>query len=117
MNNIREYFKKLKAKQKLGKTLEEVLQVEMGKNSLPLSDTPIIKTNNDIYVVIDKTKICTAYKTFTKCFLMQSSRGNQYIMVGYHYDGNCILRKSNKKIEKQRHTWQNGNLCTICLQK
>ena len=24
-------------------------------------------------------------------FPKQSSRGNQYILVGYHYDSNCIL--------------------------
>ena len=27
---------------------------------------------------------------------MRSSRGNQYILVGYHFDGNCIYGKAVK---------------------
>ena len=48
------------------------------------------------YVIINKNDICTAYTDLTGRFPMRSSRGNQYILVGYHYDGNCIYGTSIK---------------------
>ena len=42
------------------------------------------------YVIINKNDICTAYTDLTGRFPMRSSRGNQYILLKYHYDGNCI---------------------------
>ena len=39
---------------------------------------------------------------------MRWSKGNQYILVGYHYDGNCILEKSIKDRKSGTFTaaWQ-----------
>ena len=96
IQNIREYFKKLKAKQKPGQTVEEVLQVEIQEDSFPESETPNIKTNDVVYAVINRNEICTAYTDLTGRFPMRSSRGNQYISVEYHYDGNYILGKAIK---------------------
>ena len=61
------------------------------KDYFPTSLTPNKKTNKVAYVVIDQKEISTAYKDLTGRFPVRSSRGNGYIMVGYHYDANCIL--------------------------
>ena len=47
-------------------------------------------TNEVAYMLIDKKELSTAYTDLTGRFPMRSSRGNQYILIGYHYDANCI---------------------------
>ena len=98
----------MKAKQKPGQTLEEVLHVDIQEDTFPQSETPNMKTNDVVYAVINRNEICTAYTDLTGRFPMQSSRGNQYILVGYHYDGNCILEKAikDRKAGTLTATWQ-----------
>ena len=43
------------------------------------------------YVLINKDNIKTAYQDLTGRFPIKSSRGNEYILIGYHYNANCIL--------------------------
>ena len=61
----------------------------------PLPDpAPHLKTNDVIYALID-----TKDKTFmdlTGRFPHCSSRGNEYIMIAYHYDSNAIIGKAIK---------------------
>ena len=82
--------------------------MELKNDSLPTSDSPNVKTNEVAYEIINKTAICTAYTDLTGRFPMRSSRGNQYIMVGYHYDGNCILGKviKDRKSSTLTAAWQ-----------
>ena len=40
--------------------------------------------------------MCTTHTDLSGRFPMRSSRGDQYILVGYHYDGNCIYGKAVK---------------------
>ena len=47
---------------------------------------PNIKTNNIIYLVTD-----LAYSDLTEKFPVQSSRGNNYVLVTYYPDSNSIL--------------------------
>ena len=83
-------------KQQKGKSMETVLNKEILHDSFPPSPVPNIKSNDVAYVIIDKKDICTTYTDLTGRFPMRSSRGNQYILVGYHYDGNCIYGKAIK---------------------
>jgi len=55
------------------------------------SDLPNIKTKSVCYVLIQPNYISTAYIDLTGRFPKKSSRGNEYILVGYHHDGNCVL--------------------------
>ena len=57
---------------------------------LPVSNTTD-KINKVAYVLINKDNIKTAYQDLTGRFPIKSSRGNEYILIGYHYDANCIL--------------------------
>ena len=49
------------------------------------------KTNQVVYVLIDKNNLKTAYQDLTGRFPIKSSRGNEYILIECHYDANCIL--------------------------
>ena len=93
-SKIREHLKKLRAKKKKGETLEDVLKRELLEHNFPTPDEPNVKTKEVIYAIIDKKEISTAYTDLTGRFPLRSSRGNQYILVGYHYDGNCMLIQS-----------------------
>ena len=43
------------------------------------------------YSIINREEMVTAYKNLTGRFPVRSTMGNEYILVGYHYDANCIL--------------------------
>ena len=98
----------LRAKQKKGEPLEEVLKRELLQDQFPTPDQPNVKTQHVIYVIIDKNTISTAYTDLTGRFPMRSSMGNQYILVGYHYDGNCILGHAvkDRKATTLTAAWQ-----------
>ena len=49
------------------------------------------KTNVVCYAIIQPEHISTAYIDLTGRFPKKTSRGNEYILVGYYHDGNCIL--------------------------
>ena len=49
------------------------------------------KTHHVVYSLATKPGETVAYTDLTGCFPYASSRGNQYIMVAYHYDANAIL--------------------------
>ena len=57
----------------------------------PPSPAPNVKTNQVAYVLIDRKEISTAYHDLTGRFPIRSSQGNEYVMIGYHFDANYIL--------------------------
>ena len=69
----------------------DVLKDDIFQDSFPISPLPNQKNNDVAYMVIDKGELSTAYTYLTGQFPSQSSRGNKYILVGYHYDENYIL--------------------------
>ena len=48
-------------------------------------------TNDVAYSIVYITPKNVAYTDLTGRFPYRSSRGNEYILVLYHYDGNAIL--------------------------
>ena len=78
-------------KRKIGQTVEDVLSQDMHLDNHPDSDVPNNKSNEVMYVIINREEISTAYQDLTGRFPQRSSRGNEYILIGYHYDANCIL--------------------------
>ena len=47
-------------------------------------------------MVVDRKELTTAYTNLMGRFPQRSSRGNAYVLIGYHYDGNSILSKAIK---------------------
>ena len=57
----------------------------------PVLPTPNQQVKEVAYVLLQRKDFCTAYQDLTGRFPVRSSSGNEYILVGYHYDANCIL--------------------------
>ena len=61
------------------------------QDHLPESPTPNKKNHQVTYILIDKDELNTSYQDLTGRFAMKSTQGNEYILIGYHYDSNCIM--------------------------
>ena len=57
----------------------------------PEPPAPNMKSNDVAYIVIDKKELSTAYHDLTGRFPIRSRSGNEYIIIAYHYDANCII--------------------------
>ena len=108
MDKLRERLKRMKARTTKEKTLEEVFIEELDEDSFPQSPVPNIKTNDVAYILVNKNELSTAYTDLTGRFPMRSSRGNQYILIGYHYDANCIygIAIKDRTAATLTTTWQ-----------
>ena len=85
----------------------EVLLKALDKDSFPVSLNPNVKTNDVAYMVTNRKEISTAYTDLTGRFPCKSSRGNEYVLVAYHYNDNTILGRSmkNRKAKTITATW------------
>ena len=90
METIRLKLERLKAQIKPGASLSDALVQDMHDDTFPTSDQPNMKKHEVVYSIIQDNSI-TAYTDLTGRFPYRSSRGNEYILVGYHYDSNAIL--------------------------
>ena len=66
------------------------------------------KTNDVVYIIINHDDMVTGYMDLTGRFPQRSSRGNNYILVGYHYDANAITANAikDRTATSITHTWQ-----------
>ena len=68
----------------------------------PQSDTPNKKTNDVLYMLVDDADgMSRAYTDLTGRFQYRSSRGNEYVLVAYHYDANAILATPVRNRQKE----------------
>jgi len=74
----------------LQSTKASVLKDALDEDFFPPSDTPNLKTNDTVYAMVDPSKMGSASMDLTGRFPYTSRRGNQYVLVGYHYDANYI---------------------------
>ena len=68
-----------------------IVQRSVPEDMHPASPTPNTREHRVAYGVVNKEELVTAYKDLTGRFPIRSTAGNEYILVGYHYDANCIL--------------------------
>ena len=73
------------------------------------SPTPNTKNHQVAYILIDKDKLNTAYQDLTGRFPMRSNQRNEYTLIGYHYNSNCIIVNQVKNQTAQVLTteWEN----------
>ena len=57
----------------------------------PKAPTPHKKCNQVAYILINQNDLLAAYQDLTGRFPVKSLGGNEYVLVGYHYDANCII--------------------------
>ena len=76
-----------------GTSLKEVVEKDIQDDVFPKSNIPNARKNEVIYFFQDMNSARLDYTDLTGRFHYQSSRGNKYVVVAYHYDGNVILIK------------------------
>ena len=78
-------------KQGLQLTKKQTKQEELTNidDYFPSSESPNLKTNKVCYVIIDPQKDI-AFMDLTGKFPRKSSRGNEYLLIGYYYNANHI---------------------------
>ena len=76
------------------KTQQKALVVQ---TSTPTQETTYTTHTNEVaYVLINREQLSTGYFDLTGRFPQKSSRGNEYILVGYHYNADAILATAIK---------------------
>jgi hypothetical protein len=67
------------------------MHIPSNDDHFPPSPSPNIKCNEVAYAIINRADMSVGYMDGTGRFPQRSSRGNEYILIGYHFDGNAIL--------------------------
>ena len=91
LEKITNKWEKLKKQCKHGETMKDTLNQDVLEDKFPPSPSPNIKTNDVVYTIIEAEDAISGHFDLTSRFPQRSSRGNQYLMAGYHYDANSIL--------------------------
>ena len=88
--------------------LQQLLQSDSNQDFFPPSDALNIRTNCVIYQVFSTDPTGLGYTDLTGRFPYCSSRGNEYIFLGYHYDANAILAlpNPNRQAPTLVNTWK-----------
>ena len=77
------------------------------------SAKPNVKTQQVVYFLSTADSLGLAYSDLTGKFPVQSSRGNNYLLVGYHQDANAILVEPliNRQAQTIVTAWSTLNAC------
>ena len=91
---------------------QKTTDISYEQDHFPPSPTPNVKSNSVAYLILNTDEVSTGYIDLTGRFPRRSSRGNEYILVGYHDDGNAILAapikdRTANTITKAWHTMHN----------
>ena len=86
----------LKKKANISQPMAYIIHLGIIKYAFPSSEEPNNKINEVAYVIVEVKPKNVAYIDFTGRFPYRSSRGNKYILVGYHYGDNAISAESLK---------------------
>ena len=82
-------------------TIKNNTQTSSKKENFPESLDPNIKTNKVVYFLLSADQLGLSYLDLTGKYPVQSSRGNNYILIGYHQDANAILVTAIKNRQAQ----------------
>ena len=88
------------------------LVVDDEDEDFPQSYEPNTKTHEVLYFLTTADKLGLPYSDLTGKFPVQSSRGNNYILIVYHQDANAILAEALKNRQAQTIVTAWSNLKT-----
>ena len=91
LKKIKANIKKIKHNLPPGKSFRTALEEDIFDDAFPKSDDKNVKTNEVLFKLFETSETGITYTDQTGRFPYRSSRGNEYIMVAYHYDANVIL--------------------------
>ena len=108
---IQEKIVKLIQKASKGQPFKQTLEENILKDSFPPSDLQDIKTHQLVFSIIESSHARIGYTYLTGRFPSRSSRGNECILITYHYDANAILaeRIKNRQAETITQAWTKIN--------
>ena len=86
-------------RQSIKKTIED----DITNDAFPSSPLPNNKTHDVVYSIVEASPKGLAYTDLTGRFSYRSSRGNEYIFVGFHADANAILVETDKVLASRLH--------------
>ena len=101
---IQKKIQKMKSKYPAIKDLTDIMHKDISDDAFPKSPIPNTKNFDVAYSLVTLPPKHTAYTDLTGRFPYRSSSGNEYIMVGYHFDGNVILGEAIKNRQAQTIT-------------
>ena len=104
ITEIKNRITKLKDDAPPNQDTRTTLEQGISRDVYPVSDAPNNKTNVVIYKMIKLKPTERGYIDLTGRFPYQSSRGNEYIIIGYNYDGNCVLAEAIKNRDAKSTT-------------
>ena len=96
---IKRNFQQLKKELPNNKSVKDIITDTILNDFFPSSPTPNIKTKEVVHAIVDTTDL-VAYADATGKFPYRSSRGNQYLLIAYHYDANHLWAEAMKNREK-----------------
>ena len=102
--NIQDKINRLKDKYPATTDLKELMHKDIADDAFPPTPSPNVKTFDVAYSLVPLPPKNIAYTDLTGRFPYRSSSGNEYIMVGYHFDGNVILGEAIKNRQAQTIT-------------
>ena len=88
---IRSMLYTLIQKRNKNQSLQDVLEADISDNAFPPSPSPKILTNEVFYYLTQPEVTGKAYSDLTGRFSHRLSRGNEYLLVRYHFGANVIL--------------------------
>ena len=113
LDNIRKNIKALIASGKTdsSQSLEDIIRASMHKYCFPPSDSPNIKQNEVLYLLVDSSPSSLSYIDLTGRFPYRSDQGNEYVLVAYYYDANAILAQplKNRQAASITKAWEKIN--------
>ena len=92
LKKIKSNIKKMKQTLPPGTSFQAAFKQEVFNDAFPQYDENNKNTNEVIYKVFETSSVTgVTYTDQTGWFPYRSSRGNEHLMVTYHYDANIIL--------------------------
>ena len=98
IQQIKKNIANLKKNLPANTTIQQALEADILADAFPSSDEPNIKTKEVAYSLVDIDREIS-YMDLTGRFPYKSSRGYEYLLVGYNYDSNAILVQPLKNRE------------------
>ena len=81
-----------------------MLEKDIHDDAFPPAPQPNKNTHDVAYAIVKRTREIIAYINFSGKFPYKSLKGNQYMLIDYHYDANLIWGEAIEKGEAKSIT-------------
>lgn len=103
--DIKEKMEQLKEKYPKITGIQDLMEGDISNGDFQTSEVPNIEIFDVAYFIVELPHNNTAFIYLTGRFSYRSGSSNEYIMVGYHFDGNVILGELIKVVKLKPSYW------------